>query len=305
MKMFVHRFLWGLALAAANHAGATQVDWNGLPFSVNLTSAGQAWDDTWVAELGSFSGSFSPTPANTPAWAASWRAASRSVYQPATGYFAGSYTYNTNTAPFLTGTRAYMWLFNPHAPQGEWILLSNSAWTWPAGSPFDPFATTWASSDATEAVVGQLPAPGWSLKCAAINNSPLPVLTFTEWKPLYFTPAEISNTTTSGASADPDGDGFPNLNEYAAGTLPRRATSFPPPVEVFLHPANGQLYGAARLHRSTRVTGYFWQVQSSDNLFSWTPGTTTLGEQPWEWIVRRNDPVNVKAHGFLRFRLQP
>lgn len=300
------RHFWPLlALAAVGHSRATQVDWNGLPFSVNLTSSGQPWDDTWVAELGSFTGSFTPSAANTATWAASWRAASRSVYQPTTSYFAGSYSYNSNTAPFLTGTRAFLWLFNPNAPQGEWILLTNPAWTWPAGSPFDPFTTTWASSDASEAVVGQLAAPGWSLKSSSIMNSALPALTYEEWRSLYFTSTEINNPATSGPSADPDGDGFPNLNEYAAGCLPRRASSFPPPVAVLLHPANGQLYGAARLHRSTRPAGYIWQAQASDGLSGWSFGTTTLAELPWEWTVRQNDPVSARPRGFLRFRLQP
>ncbi len=299
------RHLLLACLLTTVRAGATQVDWTGLPFSINLTSTAQPWDDTWVAELGSFDGSFVPTAVNTAQWFGAWRAASRSVYQPATSYFAGSYAYATNTAPFLTGTRAYIWLFNPHAPQGEWILLSHPDWNWPAGSAFDPFITTWASSDATEAVVGQLAAPGWSLKSAAINNSLLPSLTFAEWKTLYFTAAELSNATISGAPADPDGDGFPNFNEYAAGTLPRRATSFPPPVEVFLHSENSQLFGAARLHRSSRVTGYHWQAQASDGLTGWNSAITTLSAQPWEWTIRRDQPVSVRPGGFLRFVLQP
>ena len=294
-------------LAAPSPAPATQVDWNGLPFSTNLTSTGQPWDDTWVAELGSFNGSFTPTSSNTATWAASWRAASRSSYRPATGYFAGSFSYDTNSAPFLAGVRAYLWLFNPHAPQGEWILLTNPAWAWPAGSPFDPITTTWASSDATLAVVGQRAAPGWSLKSTNVLNSPLPFLTFADWQALYFTPTEISDWTISGLYADPDNDGSPNYNEFAAGTLPRRATSFPPPVEVFLHLENGQLYGAAKFYRSTRLRGITWQAQAADALSGsgWNSNTITIAEFPWEWTVRRSESTGVSPRGFLRFRIHP
>ena len=55
---------YGVCLTAAS---ATQIDWNGFPFSTNLTSTGQPWDDTWVAELGSFTGSFTPPRRQHPA----------------------------------------------------------------------------------------------------------------------------------------------------------------------------------------------------------------------------------------------
>ncbi len=293
---------YGVCLTAAS---ATQIDWNGFPFSTNLTSTGQPWDDTWVAELGSFTGGFTPTAANTPQWAAAWRAASRSVYQPVTRYFGGSYNYDTNVAPFLTGTQAYLWLFHPGAPQGEWVLLTHPSWTWPAGSPGNFFPLTWASTDASQAVVGQLAAPGWDLKSAAILNSPLPVLTFTEWQPLYFTAGELANPALSGSNADPDGDGGSNLMEYAAGSLPRRATSFPAPAQIFLHPEDTPTHAAARLFRSTRLTGYTWQAQASEPLSGWNGTPVTLTDFPWEWTVRYPTPLSTTTRGFLRFRLAP
>ena len=295
----------GLILAASP-AGATQVDWNGLPFSTNLTSTGQPWDDSWVAELGSFTGAFAPSAANTTAWAAAWRAASRSVYQPGTGYFAGSYSYNTNTAPFLTGTRAHLWLFNPQAPQGEWILLTNPAWTWPAGSAFDPFTTTWASFDATQTVVGQLAAPGWSLKSASVLNSKVPALTFPEWRALYFSQAEISDAGVSGFNADPDRDGASNFIEYGSGSLPRRASSFPSPSEIIFPVANSQTYFGARHHFSTRITGYQWSAQADEGGNEWAHSLIELSNLPWEYSVRWRNPVGIKSgsfqnKGFIRF----
>ncbi len=286
-------------------APATQVDWTGVAFSTNVTSTGQAWDDTWVGELGSFTPGFTPTAANTASWAAAWQAASRSVYQPTTRYFGGSFVYQTNPAPFPAGARAWMWLFNPHAPQGEWILLTNPAWTWPAGSPFDPFPVTWTSADASQAVVGLIPGPSGNLTSAAVLNSPLPALSFAAWQSLYFTPAETANPAISGPEADPDEDGAANLAEYAAGTLPRRASSFPRPVDSFLHPENGLAYGAARLYRSTRSAGFSWQAQAGHDLSGWTGGTVTLTLQPWEWTVRHSEPVSAAPVGFLRFRLSP
>jgi CotH protein/chitobiase/beta-hexosaminidase-like protein/lamin tail-like protein/K319-like protein/Fn3 domain-containing protein len=45
------------------------------------------------------------------------------------------------------------------------------------------------------------------------------------WKAQYFTAAELANPAISGDAADPDGDGYTNLQEYVAGTNPRDPAS--------------------------------------------------------------------------------
>lgn len=283
---------------------ATQVDWNGLAFSTNLTSTGQAWGDTWVAELGAFQSGFTPTAANTADWAANWNAASRSVYSASTGYFGASYIYATNPPQFPAGGRAYLWIFAPDAPQGQWILLTSSSWTWPVGVEFD-FPVFWDTSQATQAIVGQLAAPGWDLKSAAVANSPLPRLSFDDWRKLYFTTAELADAAVSGPNADADGDGSSNLREYASGTQPRRAVSVPGAAEVFLTTSGGQTYAAARLTRSSRVLGYTWRAEVADDLINWTTNVTGITDLPWEWTVRRVVTVTAQPRGFFRFSLVP
>jgi hypothetical protein len=55
--------------------------------------------------------------------------------------------------------------------------------------------------------------------------------TFAGWKNLHFTlPAE---NAIADAAADPDGDGLPNLFEYALRKNPRIADASPPPVPAF------------------------------------------------------------------------
>src|SRR6185295_3942194 len=46
---------------------------------------------------------------------------------------------------------------------------------------------------------------------------------FDAWQAGKFTAAELINTNVSGASANPDGDAFPNLLEYAMGLDPKAA----------------------------------------------------------------------------------
>jgi PKD repeat protein len=49
--------------------------------------------------------------------------------------------------------------------------------------------------------------------------------TFDSWRAGNFTAAELANTNVSGPAANPDGDGFPNLLEYAMGLEPKTANS--------------------------------------------------------------------------------
>ncbi len=50
--------------------------------------------------------------------------------------------------------------------------------------------------------------------------------TYQSWLTLYFTPDQIADPTTTGPAADPDGDGVPNLLEYAFNLDP----TFPEPA---------------------------------------------------------------------------
>jgi len=46
-------------------------------------------------------------------------------------------------------------------------------------------------------------------------------LAYDAWRAKYFSTSELADPTVSGDNADPDGDGMPNLLEYASGTDPR------------------------------------------------------------------------------------
>jgi hypothetical protein len=49
-----------------------------------------------------------------------------------------------------------------------------------------------------------------------------------EWKDIAFTPNELADPAISGDNSDPDGDGVPNLMEYAMGRNPKKVDAYQP-----------------------------------------------------------------------------
>ena len=55
----------------------------------------------------------------------------------------------------------------------------------------------------------------WVQSVTGQDPAVLAAETFVGWEHLYFTPAQLADATVSGPNADPDGDGVPNLLEFA------------------------------------------------------------------------------------------
>jgi len=94
------------------------------------------------------------------------------------------------------------------------------------------------------------------------------------WKNAAFTTSELADSTVSGDSADPDGDGISNLVEYAENLSPKTANSLSSLETV-------QTSGSSLLltHRKNRwATDLTFSYQVSTDLQTWTtvtPSTTS------------------------------
>lgn len=93
---------------------------------------------------------------------------------------------------------------------------------------------------------------------------------FEDWRAENFFQGELADPAISGAKADPDGDGIPNLFEFLAGTRARQTDPRPWTFEEIVA-ADGSLPGAVELSLRWRDgdPGHDFAVERSDNLESW------------------------------------
>jgi endonuclease I len=128
---------------------------------------------------------------------------------------------------------------------------------------------------------------------------------FTAWKNRHFSPAELTDLTESGAEADPDGDGIPNLAEYAFGHDPHEADAGP--IESVTVQTDGATnYLSITHHRNHYGSGIAIAYETSTDLISWEEivpdpiGATQIDPQVDRVTVRI--PVGTDAT-FVRFKV--
>lgn len=126
------------------------------------------------------------------------------------------------------------------------------------------------------------------------------VSTYAIWRQRYFP----DGGNDSGPLADPDGDGIPNLLEFATGSPPLLPNTIPGGLQPDSSPANGQPRLAMPLRRRAGCTGT-WVLEGSTDLSTWTPVEHTIstrsGSAGTENITAWIDAVDAPRR-WLRFR---
>ncbi len=105
--------------------------------------------------------------------------------------------------------------------------------------------------------------------------SPVAATPYGTWQAKYFTSAELANPAISGDAADPDGDGVPNLVEYALGLLPRTAGVAGLPT-VGTTTISGSEYQTLTYTQVIADTDITYVPQVSGDLKAWTSGANAL-----------------------------
>jgi len=146
-----------------------------------------------------------------------------------------------------------------------------------------------------------LPAVAVWIDNRAGNNDPYAIrinrtkgTTFDTWRKLRWGTNDLANLAISGETADPDGDGIPNLAEYAFGLEPTHADAEPLTIEPA--PSASGAIVLASYERLAVLSDIQFTWERSVNLLGWTPASPTEersgpGREPWFERVEASFPA--------------
>src|SRR5690625_3801227 len=124
---------------------------------------------------------------------------------------------------------------------------------------------------------------------------------FATWLAEYFISSEIANPEIGGFSADPDGDGVPNLVEYALGGNPTVQNTAPLPVLSFVDQQGETLLQLSFVRRRA-AWDVFYVVESSEDLQNWNP-VWSSEDHPYQSSQEQfiQDVIDVEPYNGRRF----
>jgi len=134
-------------------------------------------------------------------------------------------------------------------------------------------------------------------------------MTFQRWQNDNFTPEELADPAISGATADPDGDGLPNLLEYALHRQPKSPDAAGVTVaSVMEH--DGQRYLTLTYRRRIGLADLTFAPEASSDLTAWNSAecivvsVTDDGNGLTETVVVRDTyPMAETPKRFMRLRV--
>ena len=279
---------------------AAQVNFSCTAFANHQDSNGSPIDESWVFSLGAFDPAFTPTSANVCDWKANWTTAQTVHYSTRTSFFTGVHFFDTNTSPFTTSNSGYIWGYNG---TGEWILITDPSWRWPNTTFPIIFPSNWDVSQATQTIVGNINTGGVEMKMANVGSGcEVPAFSQQDWVNSHFGD-DANNESIAGWNADPDGDGFSNLEEYALGSTPMDGSSRGRFCPAFVEDG-GQEYGGVELIKSAVAEGVIISIQSSMTLESWSgTGLVFAINEPERLVLRSAQPLASEGKRFYRYRV--
>lgn len=169
----------------------------------------------------------------------------------------------------------------------------------------DPVARAFINRDSEgNEIVDPWPTPFWQggfdLDAVGVRHQLPATPVWASWRAERFTAAQLEDAAVSGPAADPDGDGLPNLLEYALAGDPLVAERDAAPAVSLSTPPDSRLRIVFTRHRADLV----YAVQGSSDLREWDdiaidPGA--LGER----VAVDDDAPPGSPRRFLRLKVIP
>ena len=114
----------------------------------------------------------------------------------------------------------------------------------------------------------------------------------------------VSPTGASALGGDFDGDGMPNLVEYALGTDPKALNVTP--LNASKTSTGSDQYLTLSMSRSDLKNDITYVVEVSDDLVNWYSGpffTTVITNSSSLLSVRDNTPMSLASKRFIRLKI--
>jgi hypothetical protein len=145
------------------------------------------------------------------------------------------------------------------------------------------------------------PAVAVWIDSRAGNNDPYAIrikrtkgTTFDTWRKLRFSTNDLANLAVSSENADPDGDGIPNLAEYAFGLEPTEVDAGPLKITQTASASGATVLASYERLAVLSDIQFTWERLA--NLLEWTRASPTEertgpGREPWFERVEASFPA--------------
>ena len=286
-----------LVMAAVAHA--QQINWFCEEGFTNRISDGAAMDGAFQFELGVFEGDFEPSSLNMDQWAANWRPAQRTEYDESIAAFDAVWQVESNEAPFTVGKPVYIWGWRVGPSGSEWILLTNTSWTWLDVE--DIFASLYCNVADATAIIGEIDpySVSFLMKSAAVTGVASPPTSWLQWQA-----KALANESLNSPHDDPDQDGAENLLEFVFGTDPKTAKA-PVATPISFVTVGPDRFLQITIPRRIDHTANLF-VEVSSDMQTWHSGpahTETVADDVAALVVRDLTPLSPAApKRFMRLR---
>jgi len=160
-----------------------------------------------------------------------------------------------------------------------------------------------------DATVGHGVGSNWRAS-EIVGGSPDGTLRYDQWVSANFSAADQANLSVSGPNADPDGDGWSNLFEFASGSNPTLITSLPAPPEASIETIGSDDYLVVSYTRAGGQRAAGVSAEVSQDLNSWSAGGVPLlpnvinGDGSVTSKFRYPTPI-VIGKQFMRLKVSP